>query len=189
MEVYGNTVWTFESQDDLREVYEAVCGREPLIDGAFDVHRIDGALALAMEPCASAFVYRSSVTLRAFPVDADDLNPAWREGETFEESRNFPLRRYGAYFEGKCVASLPLPAYPIADFESRWTPELLADGEAREKAQQARDAGRLLALFEGSCAAWVPLPEYTVASVRTGQYVSGESAIWSAEFAVAVRGA
>ena len=145
VKVYANTLLIVEQRDDLRKVYEAVRGREPLIDGAFDVHRIDGALALAMEPCAPAFVYRSSVFLRAFPVDADDLNPAWREGEIFEESRNFPLRRYGAYFDGKCVASLPLPAYPIADFELRWTPELLADGEARAKARRAREEGRLLA--------------------------------------------
>ena len=144
VKVYASTLLIVESRDDLSEVYDAVRGREPLIDGAFDVHRIDGALALAMEPCAPSFVERSSVILRAFPADAGDLNPAWREGGTFE-SRDFPLRKYGAYFEGKCVASLPLPAYPIADFELLWSPELLADGEAREKAQQAREEGRLLA--------------------------------------------
>ena len=144
VKVYANTLLIVEQRDDLRAVYEAVRGREPLIDGAFDVRRIDGTLALVMEPCAPSFVERSSVILRAFPADAGDLNPAWREGETFE-SRNFPMRKYGAYFDGKCAASLPLPAYPIADFELRWSPEPLDDGEAREKAQQARDDGRLLA--------------------------------------------
>ena len=144
VKVYANTLLIVEQRDDLREVYEAVRGREPLIDGAFDVHRIDGALALAMEPCAPSFVERSSVILRAFPADAGDLNPAWRKGETFE-SRDFPLRQYGAYFDGKCAASLPLPAYPSPDFELRWSPELLADADAREKARQARDDGRLLA--------------------------------------------
>ena len=143
LEVYANTLWTIELRDDLREVYEAVRGREPLIDGAFDVHRIDGALALVMEPCAPAFIERLSVTLRAFPVDAADL-PPWREGRAFEP-RFFPLSRFGAYFDGKCVASLPLPAYPVADFELRWSPELLTDGEAREKARRAREDGRLLA--------------------------------------------
>ena len=141
--VYGSRLWVVESRDDLREVYEAVRGREPLIDGAFDVHRIDGALALAMEPCAPAFVERASVAARAFPVDAGDL-PEWGRGGAFER-RYFSLGRYGAYFEGKCVASLPLPAYPVADFELRWGPELLADGEAREKARRAREEGRLLA--------------------------------------------
>ena len=145
--VYANTLLIVESRDDLSEVYEAVRGRPPVIDGAFDVHRIDGALALVMEPCAPSFVERSSVILRAFPADAGDLNPAWRKGETFE-SRNFPLPRYGEYFDGKCVASIPLPAYPIADFELRWSPELLTDGEAREKARRTQENGRLLASAE-----------------------------------------
>ena len=143
MGVYGNTLMIVESRDDLREVYETVRGREPLIDGAFDVHPIDGALALVMEPCAPAFVERMFVTLRAFPLAAGDLPPR-RRGRTLEP-RHFSLMRYGAYFNGKCVAALPLPAYPLADFELRWSPELLTDGEAREKARLAREEGRLLA--------------------------------------------
>ena len=142
VKVYGSTLLVVESRDDLKDVYETVRGREPMIDGAFDVHRIDGALALVMEPCAPAFVERVSVTLRAFPVDPGDL-PEWRD-EAFEP-RRFDLMRYGVYSEGKCIASLPLPAYPLADFELLWSLELLADGEAREKARRAREEGRLLA--------------------------------------------
>ena len=143
VKVYGSALWIVESRDNLRNVYEAVRGREPLIGGAFDVHRIDGALALVMEPCAPAFVERVYVFLRAFPVDPGDL-PNWRQDGDFEP-RNFALRNYGAHFEGKCVASLPLPAYPIAKFELRWSLDPLADGEAREKARRAREEGRLLA--------------------------------------------
>ena len=142
VEAYGNALMIIESRDDPREVYKAVRGREPVRDGAFGVHRIDGALALMMEPCAPVFVERVSVVLRAFPVDPGDL-PAWREGKTFEP-RRFHLSRYDAYFEGKCAASLPLPAYPIADFELRWSLELLDEAEAREKARRAREEGRLL---------------------------------------------
>ncbi len=148
VEVYGNTLWTVESQDNLRSVYESVRGREPVMDGAFDIHRIDGALALVMEPCAPAFVEsRRWLTVNAFPVDLADL-PLWRRGETFEP-RSFRPAEYGAHFDGKCVASLPLPAYPVADFELRWPqPELLDAGEAREKARRAREQGRLLASSE-----------------------------------------
>ena len=42
----------------------------------------------------------------------------------------------------------------------------------------ARDA-----LFAGRCVATVPLPDYAIASIRTGQFVRGESELWSAEFA------
>ena len=111
VEVYGNAITIIESRDDLRTVYEAVRGREPAVDGAFDIHRIDGALALVMEPCAPSFVERE-LTVHALPAAAADL-PAWRRGAA-REPRTFWLPRYGAYFDGKCVASLPLPAYPIA---------------------------------------------------------------------------
>ncbi len=113
VEVYGNALMIVESRDDLRSVYEAVRGRKPLVDGAFDIHRIDGALALVKEPCAPAVVERRGwFTVNAFPDDPGDL-PAWREGEA-DEPRLFPLLDYGAYFDGKCVASIPLPAYPVA---------------------------------------------------------------------------
>ena len=142
VEAYASAMWIVESRDDLREVYEAVQGREPLIDGAFDVHRIDGALALVMEPCAPSII-ESVAIVRATPVDAGDL-PVWRRGRAFEP-RFFPLRNYGTYFEGKCVASLPLPAYPVADFELSGLPELPDAADAREKARRARNEGRLLA--------------------------------------------
>ena len=143
VEVYGNAVMIVESRDDLRAVYDAVREREPLLDIGFKVHRIDGALALVMEPCAPSFVDELRLTARVFPADAADL-PAWRRGE-MSEQRIFWFPEYGAHFEGKCVASLPLPAYPIADFELRWPPEPLDEAEAREKARRARDEGRLLA--------------------------------------------
>ncbi len=145
VEVYGSAAWTFEERDAPRDVYEAVRGREPAIDGAFDVHRVDGALALVMEPCAPSF-FKGAVTVDAFPIDLGDL-PSWRRGET-SEPRSFVLTHYGAYFDGKCAASIPLPAYPVADFELLWSRELLADGEAREKARRARNEGRLLASAE-----------------------------------------
>ena len=113
VQVYGSLLTAVESQDDLRRVYESVRGREPALDGAFDVHWIDGALALVMEPCAPAFVEsRRWLTVNAFPADLADL-PAWRRGETFEP-RSFRTAEYGAYFDGKCVASLPFPSYPVA---------------------------------------------------------------------------
>ncbi len=145
VEVYGSAAWTFEERDAPRDVYEAVRGREPVIDGAFDVHRIDGALALVMEPCAPAFMERW-LTVRALPADAADL-PAWRRGKA-SEPRTFWLPYYGAYLDGKCVASVPLPAYPVADFELRWSQELPDEAEAREKARRARENGRLLASAE-----------------------------------------
>ena len=141
--VYDNTLFTIERKDDLRAVYESTRGREPDVAGAYDVHRLDDAVALVMEPCAPSFVEHVGATLRAMPTDPGDL-PPWREGKR-EEPRGFPLAEYGAYFDGKCVASLPLPDYPIADYRLILRPEPLLREAARETLRRAKENGRLLA--------------------------------------------
>ena len=141
--VYDNTILTIERKDDLRAVYAATRGREPDIAGAYDVHLMDGAVALVMEPCAPAFIEHLVATVRATPVDRGDL-PPWREGKR-EEPRVFSLIDYGAFFDGKCVASLPLPGYPIAEFRLVWRPELPARAAARGAMRRAKEEGRLLA--------------------------------------------
>ena len=142
VQVYGNTIASVEPMDDLRAVYEATRGRQPIIDSAFDVYWLDGAAALVMEPCAPSFL-GAQAFLRAIPVDAADL-PPWRERRQ-SEPRIFNHGEYGALLDGKCVVSLPLPSYPIAEFRIAWNPELIDDGDAREAMRRAREEGRLLA--------------------------------------------
>ena len=142
-QIYGATIFTIERTDDLQAVYDATRGREPDVAGAYDVYRLDGAVALVMEPCAPAFIEQMAATLRAAPVDPGDLPPG-REGKR-EEPRYFPLREYGAYFDGKCVASLPLPDYPINDFRLVWSLELLTREAARETMRRAKESGRIMA--------------------------------------------
>ena len=145
VKVYDNTILAIERKDDPQAVYAAARGREPDdVAGVYDVHRLDDAVALVMEPCAPSFIENvGSATLRVTPVDPADL-PPWREGER-EEPRGFPFLDYGAYFDGKCVASLPLPDYPIADFRLVWRPELLDREAARGAARHAKEEGQLLA--------------------------------------------
>lgn len=242
--VYGNTILTIERKDDPQTVYLAATQREPIIDAAYDVYRSDNALTLVKEPCAPSFMRELAFRLRVTPVNADDL-PHWRRAEGFE-SLSAPLSGYGVLHDGKCVVSVPLPDYPIAKLEIRWSPELVDDAEARETARLAVESGQLAArsvyaiylvdgslvyiqepcapdetehrfflhvtpdrtadlpaerrrygfdnldfdffrrgaLLEEKCVASVPLPGYPIESARTGQYVSGEGEIWSAEFAV-----
>ena len=142
-QVYGNTILTIERKDDLQAVYDATREREPVVVAAYDIHRLGGAVALVMEPCAPAYLYVSA-SLRAAPVDPRDL-PPWREGKR-REVRRFVLANHGAYFDGKCVASIPLPGYPIAEFSLvQWSPELLPRAAAREAMRHAKKKGRLLA--------------------------------------------
>ena len=146
VQVYDNTVYTIERKDDLRAVYDATRGREPDAVAAYDIHRLDDAVALVMEPCAPAFIERVNATLRATPVDQSDL-PPWRDSEQ-GALRYFPFSEYGAFFDGKCVASLPLPDYPIADLAFIWEPKPLARETALEAMRRAKEKGQLLARAE-----------------------------------------
>ena len=141
--VYGSTLATVERKEDLRAVYEAAPYGELVLDAAFDVRRLDNALALVMEPCAPSFLTGATLQARVVPVDGDDL-PHRRRERGFD-SLYFRLGASGALFDGKCVASLPFPRYPIADLRLSLNPaNLMDDGGAREKARRAREEGLLL---------------------------------------------
>ena len=143
IQVYGNTIMMIEPKDDLRAVYTATKGRDPSAESAFDIYYLDGALALAMEPCAPSFVEKRTVRLRATPINKEDL-PSWRRKQG-HDPRHFILSEYGAYFDGKCVASIPLPGYPISGFEIEWNPPGLSRGAALDAALRAKANGQLLA--------------------------------------------
>ena len=144
VQVYDNTILTIERKDDLRAVHDATRGREPDAGaGAYDAYRVDRAVAIVMEPCAPSFIERVGATLRVTPVNPGDL-PPWREGKR-DEPRGFPFAEYGAFFDGKCVASLPLPDYPIAEFRLIVGPDLLDRETARESMRRAKAEGQLLA--------------------------------------------
>ena len=142
VKVYGSAITSVERKDDLRAVYEAARGREPLLDASFDFYRLDGSLALVKEPCAPSFLTRHWVIFRVTPEREDDL-PPWRAAKGFE-SLGFPMDEYGALLDGKCVASVPLPGYPIAEIEIVG-PLLMDESVARRAALQAMEEGPPLA--------------------------------------------
>jgi len=142
VKVYNNTIASvvWNDWDALRE---AALRREPALESVYDFHFVDGDLALVKEPCAPSFLTKQIPNLRVIPADRDDL-PYWREAQGFDLFR-FRLGTFGAYFDGKCVARLPLPSYAIAGFEVSWSSPLLDEAEARERARRARSDGQLLA--------------------------------------------
>ena len=142
-QIYNNTIMTIELKDDLEAVYEMTRPMKPVFDAAFAAYRLDEAVALVMEPCAPAFLREFALTLYATPVDSADL-PLWREGQT-SEPRNFRLAEYGAFFDGKCVASIPLPDYPVHRIGLDWHSELLDHNVAMESMLQAKSEGSPLA--------------------------------------------
>ena len=244
--IYNNTILTIERKDDLEGAYAyaAALGRDPFLDSSYDVYRAGDALLFVKEPCAPSYITEVSFRLRFTPADADDLPRRWKEAGYV--NANVPAAAYGALFDGKCVARVPLPDYRLAGLDVRWRPELMDDDEARETARRATEDGQLLtrsvydlyladgdlvyvqgpcdangterrfflhvvpervgdlsedrrqygfanldfdfilngALLADQCIASVPLPDYPIASIRTGQFISGEGVIWRAEFAL-----
>ena len=141
--VYGNTIASVERKGDFQAAYRSAQGREPLIEGPFDVYEANGGLIVVKEPCAPSFLAEIIPVLRANPVHRESLSDQWAP-KGFEAFR-FLLAGYGALLDGACVAFLPLPDYPIAGFDLEWPSYLLADDEARDIARGAMENSRPLA--------------------------------------------
>ena len=141
--IYGSALLTIERKADLQAVYAETLSKNPIRDSVFDVYHIDGALALVKKPCAPSFINRTGFGLRTTPLDLSVLSPLERR-KGFED-RGFRLVQRGAFFDGKCVASIPLPGYPMERIDFNWSTELLSDGDAREAVRRAREAGPPLA--------------------------------------------
>ena len=121
LKVYGNTILTIERKDDLRAVYAASKASEPIIRADFNVYHVAGALVFVREPCGEDDAADSRFLLRVAPDRAPDLPAMWaRYGY---EDRSFRFSGHGATFDGKCVASVPLPSYSVAAVRIRqWLP-------------------------------------------------------------------
>ena len=97
-----------------RARYEAAVSGELLASGHFDVYRSGRGLAYVRAPCAGTDA-DAPVFLRVFPADPGDLPDG--HGRDFADL-GFPYRHRGVLFDGLCVATVDLPAYPIARVET-----------------------------------------------------------------------
>ena len=110
--VYGNTLISIARKPDLEAAYAIAASGEPVIRSEFDVHHADGALIYVKEPCGEADLAGSEFKALVVPWDEADLPRQW---EPFgREDRSFHFLNLGATGDGKCVASVPLPDYPVA---------------------------------------------------------------------------
>ena len=127
----GRTVWEFAAPEQLyrayrygrnhpgilslfgfyRTAYRAAAAGEPAARSVFDLHLADGALAYVKEPCEPEDA-EGRFLLHIVPERADDL-PRNRRLSGFDRL-DFDFFTRGAAFDGKCVARVPLPDYPIA---------------------------------------------------------------------------
>ena len=92
------------------EVDEAVLAGEPLARGVFDIHRDGDALVYVREGCTEDEA-EARFLFHIYPINPGDL-PAESQPHGFE-NRDFGLWDHGAHIDGRCLAVVPLPAYPV----------------------------------------------------------------------------
>ena len=83
---------------------------QPAAAAYFDLYRQDKTLIYYREPCVPAD-FREQFFLHFIPVNPEDLPPLSSRGF---ENRDFTFFERGVYFEGRCLAALSLPDYPVA---------------------------------------------------------------------------
>ena len=95
----------------LRATYAALSDRQPAANSTFALYLQDNRLLYLRETCAAADT-AAGFFLHIIPQDISDL-PAERQSAGFA-NMDFVFDRWGGPFDGKCLAKVSLPEYPIA---------------------------------------------------------------------------
>ena len=96
--------------DNLRAAYAALADSQPAARSNFDLYIQDNRLIYLRETCADADT-AAGFFLHIVPQDVVD-SPAERQDAGFA-NLDFAFARWGGDFDGKCLAAVPLPEYPI----------------------------------------------------------------------------
>ena len=99
----------------LRATYAALSDIQPEARADFDLYHQDNRLVYLRETCVAADV-AAGFFLHIIPVDGADL-PAERRAAGFA-NRDFVFERWGGHFDGKCLAAVALPDYPIKEIRT-----------------------------------------------------------------------
>ena len=99
----------------LRATYAASSDIQPAADSAFALYLQDNRLIYLRETCAAADT-AAGFFLHIIPADVADL-PAERRPAGFA-NLDFAFDRWGGLFDGKCLAAVPLPEYPIKEIRT-----------------------------------------------------------------------
>ena len=101
--------------ESLRATYAALSDRQPDTRSNFDLYVQDNRLTYLRETCAAADT-ATGFFLHITPEDVADL-PAERQAAGFA-NRDFVFARWGGHFDGKCLAAVSLPDYPIKEIRT-----------------------------------------------------------------------
>ena len=117
---------------ELRAEYAALAAAEPAARDYFDLYERDNRLVYVRESCAAADT-ANPFFLHIVPAHPADL-PENRREAGFAYG-GFDFVRQGGHFDGKCLAAVALPDYPIAGLRTGqyvagqgelWSVELMA---------------------------------------------------------------
>ena len=118
--------------DRLPADYQDLAGLEPDAHAVFDLYWQDNRLIYLRETCAAADT-AAGFFLHIIPEDTADL-PRERRDYGFA-NRDFAFTWWGGSFDGKCLAAVPLPDYPVKSIRTGqhlsgqgelWAVELMA---------------------------------------------------------------
>ena len=93
------------------DAYRAITDTQPLVRSNFDLYLTDNSLHYVRDTCRPDDI-QARFFLHIIPHDTNDL-PQHRQQYGFV-NLNFNFYEHGVRFDGKCLASVPLPDYPIA---------------------------------------------------------------------------
>ena len=102
------------------DAYRVITANQPTVRSNFDLHLNDNTLHYVRDTCRPDDTY-ARFFLHIVPHDTNDL-PQHRQQYGFD-NLNFDFYDHGVRFDGKCLASVPLPDYPIARIRTgQWIP-------------------------------------------------------------------
>ena len=95
-----------EREEAYRAAWDSTVAAVPAASSVFDLHVGENALTLVKEPCAANDT-RGYFFVRVHPVDKRDLPETRHDNDLI----SFVFDQHGARFDGKCMATVPLPTY------------------------------------------------------------------------------
>ena len=102
------------------DAYRAITDTQPTVRSNFDLYLNDNSLHYVRDTCRPDDI-QARFFLHIIPHDTNDL-PQHRQQYGFD-NLNFDFYEHGVRFDGKCLASVPLPDYPIARINTgQWIP-------------------------------------------------------------------
>ena len=107
---WDTRIYPSANLDRLPADYRALAGLAPAARDVFDLYRQGNRLIYLRESCAATDT-AAGFFLHIIPEDSADL-PRERRDYGFA-NRDFAFAWWGGHFDGKCLAAVPLPDYPV----------------------------------------------------------------------------